>query len=140
MRRLHARWLTLWLGALAPACSTHPDDCSCSIEVATERRSLACGASACVDGVLLACVNQAEIAQRGACSPGKPSVSMDQPSMPDTEQTTPPDTSCAELATYCGSSCRSPASASADCQATASAQDADACRQWLLVNGVLCRP
>jgi hypothetical protein len=132
---------SLLLIGLAPACSADESDCSCSVETAAERRALSCGASVCIDGVLLACVNQAEIVERGACTTPAASDQGDdaEPSAPgDTPATT--DTGCDDLQSYCSTSCRSPAATAADCQATAARQDGDACRQWSLASGVLCRP
>jgi hypothetical protein len=133
----NAPWLVLacWL----PACSTDHDDCSCSITTAMERRSLSCGTSACVDGVRLACVNQAEIMQRGACSAAPTDSSAPAQPAPD-DSSTGIDTGCSDLQSYCDGNCRSPAATSADCQATAAAQNNDACRQWLLASAVLCHP
>jgi hypothetical protein len=136
------RWLpaaSLWLSCSLFGCSTNHGDCSCNVDTATDRRALACGTSACIAGVLFVCVNQAEIVQRGTCTAPAPSDSNDMPAGPSSA-TPGTDTGCSDLQSYCTSSCQSPATTAADCQATAAAQDGDACRQWLVTSGALCRP
>ena len=139
MRSLGARLLAViaTLASLA-SCSSEQPDCSCVVEASTERRTLACGTTACIDGNRVSCTDQDEIADRGACSVAATPGADDEPVV--AEPAMPPDTSCADLYGYCGANCSAPATVSADCLVTAAAGDADACRQWPLASGVLCRP
>ena len=51
-----------------------------------------------------------------------------------------PGAACQDLAFYCGSQCTRPATAAADCEATAGAGDDTRCAAWSVINGLLCRP
>src|SRR6478752_3546363 len=139
------RWLcSLWLTPIAltiwAACSTDRPDCGCVVQQGVERRSVACGQSACIAGRLESCTETAEIIERGACSTGAvPSGEPDAgttPAMPSD----PNSGACLQLTSFCSTSCNSPAATAADCQATASAGNDDACQQWSLASAVLCRP
>jgi hypothetical protein len=141
MRWLCTRSLSvaITLGAVL-ACSTGKPDCGCLVQQGAERRSIACGQSACVAGRLESCSETAEIFERGACtSPSPKPEAADAGTTPD-EPSRPADDGCLELSNYCSSSCRAPAATAADCLATANAGNGDACRQWSLASAVLCRP
>jgi len=126
------------LFASALGCGTKPD-CGCVVEKGNERRSVACGQSACVAGTLEICGETGQIVERGSCNAAPPAT--DQPETGgSTASSSPPDHSCDDLLTFCSSSCNSPTSASTDCQNTASSGDNNACAQWQQTSGVLCRP
>ncbi|WP_394850000.1 hypothetical protein LZC95_21395 [Pendulispora brunnea] len=121
------------------ACSSSNTDCTCAAEYNGQRRTLACGETACVGGVTIACGEKSQIVQGGACtvtSPPPESPGFDAGGNPNPT----PDRSCDDLRTYCSTSCSSPASVAADCLATASAGDPPSCATWPLTNGVVCRP
>lgn len=123
------------------ACGTREPDCGCTVQVGSERRTIGCGESACIASSLQYCQNAAEIVDRGACSV---TSNGGQSNQAGTSSTAPPDMpephACDDLLTYCSTSCSSPPTASADCQATAGLGDDDACERWLLTNGILCHP
>ncbi len=125
--RLGARGLGIatWLISLA-ACSSSSTTCICDVALGSERRVLACGQSACLAGVTVSCIQKDTSVQRGAC-------------------TAPPTNadfgaSCQDLQSFCELSCAAPASALADCLATASAGDPAACEGWVIGSGVACHP
>lgn len=141
MRSLGIGSLALALFGGALGCSTTKADCACVVEKGNERRSVACGQSACVAGTLEICGETGQIVERGACSAAPPST--DQPDTGGSSATAPgvpPDHSCDDLLSFCSSSCNSPTAASTDCQNTASSGDSAACAQWQQTSGVLCRP
>lgn len=127
------------LVALAIACKGSTTDCNCPVEQNGERRTLACGETACVGGVTVACGGDQTVATRGACTeqqtPPPPPAGGDAGGTPP-----PPDTSCDDLRAFCTSSCNAPAGAASDCLSTASAGDPTACKNWQSANSVLCRP
>jgi hypothetical protein len=130
--------VTAALAAGSGACRSSTD-CTCTVERGGERRVLACGENACVGGVTLACGDDEQVLQRGACTeenpPPPPSTS------PDSGGTPPPvDTSCDDLRTFCSSSCNRPASTAADCVSVANAGDPQACASWRATSSVVCRP
>ncbi|WP_394828076.1 hypothetical protein [Pendulispora albinea] len=139
-------WLTLlaWISwsagpATLGACTSSNTDCTCTAEYAGQRRTLACGETACVGGTTVTCGDKDQLALGGACT-----VTAPPPEGPGFDAggnpTPPPDRSCDDLRTYCSTSCTNPASVSADCQATASAGNPESCATWTLTNGVVCRP
>ena len=138
------RCLLLALPSALLACSAAADDCRCLVESGAERRALACGEAACVGDRNVSCADRDQLVERGPCvsSPGVAPPGLATPAPNDIER--PPASadaqSCEQLLSYCTGSCTAPAAAAADCQATASAGDLEACRDWPLANGVLCRP
>jgi hypothetical protein len=138
--RLGARGLGIatWLISLA-ACSSSSTTCICDVALGSERRVLACGQSACLAGVTVSCIQKDTSVQRGACTaPPTPPPS-------DSATTAPPTNadfgaSCQDLQSFCELSCAAPASALADCLATASAGDPAACEGWVIGSGVACHP
>jgi len=121
-------------------CETAEPDCGCVVQVGSERRTLACGERACVAQILRSCDDDGQISERGACNVMNGSPVAQAGTAPID---TPPATTtyyCDELRTYCTSNCTSPPNPSADCQATASAGDEQACQRWTLTNGILCHP
>jgi len=126
---------------MAMACSSSSnDDCTCVVEQNGERRTLACGQTSCVGGVVITCAEQDKSAQRGACTPTPGTSEPPGDGTPDAGNGAPPDRSCDDLRTFCTTSCSNPASVSADCQTTASAGDPQACAAWQLTSGLLCMP
>jgi hypothetical protein len=121
----------------ALTCTSSTSDCTCVVEYNGERRTLACGETACVGGVVTACGDQNKAVQHGACS--EPSPNLDA-GAPGSDAEAPPDHSCDDLRTFCSASCNSPASVAADCQATATSGDPQTCAAWQSSNGVVCRP
>jgi hypothetical protein len=124
------------LTSFAFACTSSTSDCTCVVEYNGERRTLACGETACIGGVVTACGDQNKTVQHGSCSEPPPNVDAGVP--PEAEP--PPDHSCDDLRTFCNTSCNNPVSVAADCQATASNGDPQACAAWQSANGVLCKP
>jgi len=131
------------LGALfvsAFGCSTTKADCGCLVEKGNERRSVACGQSACVVGTLEICSETGQIVERGSCNAAPPATDQPETGGSTAAPNGPPDQSCSDLLAFCTSSCNSPASASTDCQTTASSGDNAACAQWQQTSGIVCRP
>src|SRR5206468_10326511 len=79
---------------LAIACRASTTDCNCPVEQNGERRTLACGETACVGGVTVACGSDQAVVSRGACTeqqtPPPPPAGGDAGDTPPP----PPDTSC----------------------------------------------
>jgi hypothetical protein len=140
--RWHSAWSSAAIAALALGlgCGTAQPDCGCVVQKGAERRSLACGQSACVAGSLENCSETGQIVERGACNNAPPSMDETDAGTATGSPSNTPDHSCDDLLSYCNSSCHSPTSASTDCQNTASSGDSAACQQWQQTNGVLCRP
>jgi hypothetical protein len=138
------RLLLLALSSAALACSAADDDCRCLVQSGAERRAIACGEAACVGDRNVSCADRDQIVERGQClaSPGR-ALAPNEPQRPPANGAQPAAgdaQSCEQLLGYCGASCTAPAATAADCQATASAGGLQACRDWPLANGVLCRP
>jgi hypothetical protein len=119
------------------ACTSSTSDCTCVVEYNGERRTLACGETACVGGVVTACGDQNKTVQHGACTSEPPP---DVDSGASSSGAPPPDHSCDDLRNFCIASCNNPASVAADCQSTANAGDPQACAAWQSSNAVLCKP
>ena len=117
-------------------CTSASPDCTCAVERNGERATLACGQTACVGGVTLSCRAKDAVDQAGACTSPPPQNDPDAGGGVEP----PPDRSCDDLASFCGSSCTRPATIAADCQSTASAGDPQACASWQTANGALCKP
>jgi hypothetical protein len=124
--------------AVVGCTSSSSDDCTCVVELNGDRRTLACGQTACVGAAVVICAEQDKSDLRGPCTQPPPPEPPGSGS-PDAG-TGPPDTSCDDLSTFCATSCSRPASVSADCQTTASAGDPPSCAAWQTTNGLLCMP
>ncbi len=137
----------LWLCSVALAvalaaslgCSTAQPDCGCVVERGAERKSLACGQSACIAGRVESCSKKAEIIEGSTCSASTPNDETDAGTSTSGPNPTEQQ-ACSDLLTFCNSSCASPPATSTDCQNTANAGDEAACERWQLANGVLCHP
>jgi hypothetical protein len=125
------------LAAMVTGCGSSATDCTCSVRVGSEPRALACGETACINGTSVSCIRKDESVQRGACTTPPPSSPPDAGAMPPDFE---PDRRCDELLTFCNVGCQAPASAAAECQATASTGDANACDTFRFTRGITCRP
>jgi len=121
------------------ACTKHDADCTCNVENNGEARTLVCGETRCVGGTTLTCGEKDKGIRGGPCN-GSVEPPDPDAGAPGGEPTPEPDHSCDDLLSFCNSSCSNPPSVSADCQATASAGDPQACSVWQFANGVACRP
>jgi hypothetical protein len=145
MRSASAALLLFAVGLAAGewGCRGSNTDCTCVVENNGQRRTLVCGESACVGETTVTCAEAETAVFQGACTiapaPGPPDSGAPI-NDPDAGTYTEPDRACADLLAFCNTSCRTPASASADCLTTATASDSTACSQWALTNGVLCHP
>jgi hypothetical protein len=138
------RGLTVAVAALAAAlwvvvvaCQTSTD-CTCTIDQNGDHRVVACGNTVCVGGSPFTCSDGKAVAQSGACATPAPGDTSS--GAPAPEGGMPIDHSCDDLSTYCNTSCRKPASVSADCLATAGSGDPARCAAWQSSNSVLCSP
>jgi hypothetical protein len=122
----------------AVGCARSNDTCTCVVDNSGERRTLACGETSCIAGLLVACVDEESTAVRGSCTgtsaPPPPPITL------DAGVILPPDTSCDDLRIFCSTNCSTPATVAADCQTTASTGDPPTCASWQLTSRLLCRP
>ncbi len=132
--------LVTFLVATMACSSSSNDDCTCVVEQNGERRTLACGQTSCVGGIIITCAEQDKTVQRGACTEMPGPTEPPAAGSSDSGNGAPPDRSCDDLRTYCTTNCSNPPSVSADCQTTASAGDPQACAAWQLTSGLLCTP
>ena len=124
--------------AILSCCSSPTSDCTCLVDNNGERRTLACGETACVGGTSIACVDKEKVVLQGGCIVVLPPPEPE--GTPDSGAPPPPDPSCDDLRAFCNSSCNNPASVAADCQSVASAGNPQSCASWQSTNSALCKP
>ncbi|HEY8074804.1 MAG TPA: hypothetical protein VIF62_11860 [Labilithrix sp.] len=126
--------------AIVAACKTSTD-CTCTIDQAGDHRVIACGETSCVGGTPFTCSDGNAVQQSGSCTSTPPPGGSSGAEVDAGGNTPPPmDHSCDDLAAFCSTSCRKPASVNADCLNTAGTGDPTQCMEWQQSNGALCSP
>src|SRR5262245_13590616 len=123
------RWAarTCWLAVLGwlliqAGCSSSNTTCTCTVQNGGMRRTIACGDSACIDGTTTVCTEQGKTVLRDACS-APPTASEVDSGGPMPVEDAGSRHFCDDLSSFCDTSCGTPASAAADCRATATSGD-----------------
>ena len=139
------RWIAAVLGAAGVAgviavngaCQNNTD-CTCTVDANGDHRVVACGDTACVGGQTFTCSDGKVVAQSGSCTV-QPTPTSSTGTGVDSGPA-PMDHSCDDLATFCSTSCRHPASVNSDCLSAAGSGDPAQCMAWQQSNAALCSP
>lgn len=120
------------------SCEDADVDCTCRVELADERRTLACGESACIAETQVTCTEDGTSVPGGVCAKDPDPAPSALP--PDPGPAPTPDTRCEDLLRFCETSCPSPAATALECRSAALSGAPEACAAWSLGSGVLCHP